>query len=75
MKIRNKKMFYLGIIFGIFLVLIYFIKFDVESGANYNVQDSLLGVLIFHNVFVFAIYVLIAIGFISFGLGFRVKVK
>lgn len=47
--------------FGILLVLAvsYFIKIEVDSGSNFVVNDSLLGIVIFHNPFVLGLYVLI----------------
>ncbi len=51
----------MGILIILFLIIAYFIKFTVEEGANYSVQSSLLGIVIFHNPFILAIYILIAI--------------
>ena len=61
MKIKNQKIFYLGIIILIGLTLSYFVKINVDSGANYVTKDNLLGILIFHNLFVFIIYLLISL--------------
>tara|TARA_Y100000310_G_scaffold345284_1_gene463411 strand:- start:5684 stop:5896 length:213 start_codon:yes stop_codon:yes gene_type:complete len=61
MKIGNRLLFWIGIGLFVLLGISYFIGIDVESGANYIVQDSLLGILIFHNPFVFAFYILIGI--------------
>lgn len=62
---QNKKinltLFTTGVTLTIFMFISYFIKLNIESGANYNVQDSLLGIIIFHNPIVLAIYVLIVI--------------
>lgn len=62
---QNKKinltLFTTGVTLTIFMFISYFIKINIESGANYNVQDSLLGIIIFHNPIVLAIYVLIVI--------------
>jgi uncharacterized membrane protein len=61
MKIKNKKYFGIGIGALIFLILSYFIKIPIESGTNYLITDSLLGILIFHNLYILIIYSLIAI--------------
>ncbi len=69
----NKKvLFWIGIGIGIFIVLgaSYFVVIT-EYGANYEVEDRLLGKLIFHNLYVLIAYVLIALfliakGFIKF---------
>jgi hypothetical protein len=50
-----------GIALAMFLILSYFIKLNVEGGTNYNTQDSLLGVVIFHNPFILGFYVLIVV--------------
>ena len=67
MKIQNKFKFYFGFFIGIFLLISYFINFDVDSGSNYIVKDSLLGVLIFHNPFILGIYVFIVVALILSG--------
>lgn len=62
-KQNNSSKLYL--ITGIAIVLIltasYFIKINVDSGSNYLTSDSLLGIIIFHNPFILALYVLIAV--------------
>ena len=74
MKVKNPLRFYLGIILGFFLLISYFINFEIDSGSNYIVKDSLLGILIFHNFFIFAFYVFIALGLIiSSLLKFKIK--
>jgi len=52
---------YLGLGLLVFLFLAYFIPLTVDSGENYIVNDRLLGVLIFHNIFVLGIYILIGL--------------
>ncbi|MAG38040.1 hypothetical protein CMI45_01485 [Candidatus Pacearchaeota archaeon] len=74
MKINNKITFFLGIIWIIFLILAYFIKFDVDSGANYIVKDSLLGILIFHSPIVLTVYILVGILLVLLGI-MRIKIK
>jgi hypothetical protein len=49
------------------MAIFYFIKVQVDSGSNYVVEDSLLGIIIFHSVFVFVAYILIAVFLISLG--------
>jgi surface polysaccharide O-acyltransferase-like enzyme len=60
-KKRNLYLFVVGIVLAVFMFISYFIKINVESGVNYNVQDSLLGIIIFHNPIVLALYLLISI--------------
>ncbi len=59
MKLISKFRFYLGIIVFLILIASYFVKFNVDVGDNYVEADSLLGILIFHNVFVLSFYILI----------------
>jgi len=68
MKIKNKKSFYTGIAILIFLLVSYFIKFQVDAGSNYLVYDSLLGILIFHNLFVLVAYIIIGVILVILGL-------
>lgn len=65
MKVMNKFRFYLGISIVFILIVGYFLRIEVDSGANYTVTDTLLGIIIFHNFFVFVLYLLIA-GFFVF---------
>lgn len=59
MKIQNKKLFYSTIAISFLLFLSAFIEINVEQGANYNLVDSLLGIIIFHNVYVLSSIILI----------------
>ncbi len=59
MRIKRRIYFGAGILFGLFLIGSYFIKINTESGGNYVVRDSLLGIIIFHNVFILLLYILI----------------
>lgn len=45
----------------VFLAVAYFIPIDVETGGNYLVRDSLLGMMIFHNLYLLALYVLLGV--------------
>jgi hypothetical protein len=60
MKIVNKFRFCFGVFIILFLIVSYFIKIEVDSGANYLVVDTLLGIVIFHSLFVFIIYLFVA---------------
>jgi len=51
----------LGLTWIFILILSYFIKINVESGSNYNVEDRILYIIIFHNPYVLGIYLLLAI--------------
>lgn len=72
MKVVSKFRIYTGIFIFFILALGYFLRIEVDSGANYTVKDTLLGIMIFHNLLVFVVYLLVALFFIF--TGFR-KVK
>jgi len=59
--IKKPGYFWSGIIIIIIFIISYFIKFRVDSGSNFDIYDSLLGLIIFHNPFILAIYVLIIV--------------
>ncbi len=67
-KIKKKIWLYFGLAISVFLALSYFVKINTESGANYIVEDSLLGIVIFHNPFILLLYLLIAIVLIVMGI-------
>lgn len=68
MNIRKERYFWAGIIIALLIVVSYFVKIKVEAGLNYEVYDSILGILIFHSPIVFALYALISIVLIVKGL-------
>lgn len=74
MKLVNRVRFYIGLLIVLFLVFSYFLRIEIDSGANYTVTDSLLGIIIFHNFFVLIIYSLIALFFIFTGFK-RIKIE
>ncbi len=62
MKKRTNSIYlFSGIFILVFLGISYFINIDIETGANYLTQSSLLGYIIFYNPFILGIYILIAI--------------
>ena len=63
-----KKSMAAGVIISVILISTYFIKINIEQGSNYITKSSLLGILIFYNPFVMAIYVLIIILLIAKGI-------
>jgi len=67
-KIFSKLRFFVGILILIFLLVSYFIKFEAEVGSNYLIIDNILGVIIFHNFFIFSFYILLAAFLILTGL-------
>lgn len=67
MKVMNRFRFYIGISIFFILAMGYFLRIEIDSGANYTVKDTLLGIIIFHNLFVFIVYLLIALFFIFTG--------
>lgn len=56
-----------GITILIVLAISYFIKINVDQGANFIIKDSFLGIIIFHNPFILAFYLLMAIVLIKKG--------
>lgn len=70
-KIDNKRLFYTSLGISVFLILSYFIKFQIDAGANYTVKDSLLGILVFHNIYVISAYILVLAILFAKSLEFR----
>ena len=58
---KKKVYFWIGIVILALMIISYFIKFQVDSGANYSTLDSLLGIMIFHNPWILGLYILIVI--------------
>ena len=67
----RKKYLLSGIFILLFLVLAYFIPLELDSGDNYVVEDTLLGVVIFHSSIVFLLYLTIGIVLLIIGSGVR----
>ncbi len=70
---NNKKRISLLIGLGIIALLIisYFIPITTDKGLNYIINDSLLGIIIFHNPFVLGLYILIGVIFIWRGIIYK----
>ena len=51
-------LFSLGIGILVLLVIAYFIPYTAEEGGNYLVKERILGIIIFHNPFILALYIL-----------------
>lgn len=62
--IKSKSYFWTGVGILAFLIISYFIKIPVDSGINFITSDSLLGIIIFHNPFILAFYILFGISLI-----------
>lgn len=62
-----------GIAIVLALFFAYFIKINIDEGTNYVVEDTILGIVIFHNPFVLGIYIIIAVALIVSGLTKRKK--
>jgi len=60
MKLVNKLRFFSGIIGLLLLFGSYFVEIEVDSGVDSVTFDTLLGIIIFHNIFVLSFYILIA---------------
>lgn len=69
---KNKLLFYLGILILAILAISYFIQIET-SGTNYIISTPLLGILIFHSPIVLIIYTLIALFLIYKGLDKKIK--
>lgn len=67
MKRKKSLSKWAGITIIALLVASYFIKVSADSGANYVVEEKLLGIIIFHNPFILGLYILIAIALIIKG--------
>ena len=72
---KNKILILIGLVIWLFLVISYFIPIEAESGANYIVEDSLLGIIIVHNIWLLISYILIGLFFICLGIYFKSKNK
>ena len=70
-KRKNTVFFWVGLLILAFLLTSYFIPIKVDSGANYMVKDSLLGIIIIHNPFILGIYILIGFIFIANGIKYN----
>ena len=56
---------------GFLIILFLFVSWFIpvlDEGSNYVIEDSLLGIIIFHNLFVLLGYILVAIIFVLLGL-------
>ncbi|MEK6850138.1 MAG: hypothetical protein AABX85_01035 [Nanoarchaeota archaeon] len=67
-SVKNKISLFGGVVIAVLLAISYFIKLRVESGFNYISYTSLLGILILHNPFILALYILIVIFLIFYGI-------
>ena len=70
---KEKIYFYFGIAVLILLGIFYFIDINLENGQNYSTRTRLLGILIFYNPFILALYILIALILIAKGFKERNK--
>ena len=64
----SRIIFWIGILLALIIVASYFITFRVDSGFNYTTNERLLGILIFHNPFVLALYCLVIVVLLVKGL-------
>jgi len=64
-----------GIVWFVFLGLSYFIQLETDSGENYIINDTLLGIIIFHNPYVLGIYIAVGIFALAIGSGVRFLVN
>lgn len=61
LQIKKVGFFISGLVILTILIASYFIKIEIDSGQNYILQTPFLGVIIFHNPFILALYILITI--------------
>lgn len=67
-------LFWIGIFILFLMGISYFISFPVDSGANYVVEDRLLGLLVFHNGFVLILYIAIALFLMLVGTFLKIRI-
>lgn len=70
---RREKLLIVGITWLMFLCVAYFIPVHIETGSNYIVEDTLLGIVIFYSPLVLGLYVLLGIALVAAGSGVRVE--
>ena len=68
MKLASKPKFCIGIIIATILIISYFIKINIDEGTNYQIQDTLLGIIIFHSPIIFSIYLAVITALIILGI-------
>ena len=75
MKVKNKKTFFVGVILLFALLASYFIKIEIDSGANFVTETRLLGILIFYNLYLLSFYILIGVVLVVIGIwGLKFKI-
>ncbi|MEK6888539.1 MAG: hypothetical protein AABW80_00340 [Nanoarchaeota archaeon] len=57
----RKTYFISGILILILLIISFFVRFDVQVSENKIINDSLLGILIFHSPIILTFYIILAI--------------
>ena len=70
MIIEKRGLFWTGVGIIALMILFYFIPIPVDVGINYITIDSILGIIIFHNVFILTLYFVIAVILVAAGLRF-----
>ena len=65
---------YVGLFWLVFLLVAFFIPITVDDGGNYIVKDSLLGIMIFHNIFILIFYAIIGLVLIYLGIGKKIRI-
>jgi hypothetical protein len=58
-KISSLSLFWFGVGISLFLLISAIISVPVEGGSNYYTTDSLLGILINHDIVALSTYILI----------------
>ncbi|MEI6731818.1 MAG: hypothetical protein WCK90_04010 [archaeon] len=66
--IGRPVLFWIGVAVAIILFASYFMTLPGDSGDNYNVDTSLLGIIIFYNPWILAFYLIIAVVLVWFGI-------
>jgi len=70
---KNDLFLILGIVWFILLGVFYTIKIGVDEGSNYVIQDSILGIIIFHSFWILLLYIFIGATLIFFGFNKKKK--
>lgn len=71
---KPRTYLYIGIAILSILLISFFIKIPIDSGANYITVSPLLGIIIFNSPIVLAAYIAIALFFIYKAFGKKIKI-
>lgn len=70
-SLRRKAFLIAGIAWLVFLGVAYGLPVQTEAGDNYIIEDTLLGIAIFHNPLILGLYMLVGVALVAAGSGVR----